>query len=80
MGVEAAFVSVRLKNGKVLDSLIRHCKGSALRPLSDEDISEKTLAQLKMVYSHQQAEKILQSAWAISSTHKMSEFCKTLFI
>ncbi len=80
MGVEAAFVSVRLKNGKVLDSLIRHCKGSALRPLSDEDISEKTLAQLKMVYSHQQAEKILQSAWAISSTHKMSDFCKILFI
>jgi 2-methylcitrate dehydratase PrpD len=78
MGREAATVRVALKNGKRLEASIADCRGSAKRPMTDEDISVKTLDQLRMVFPADRAERILDQSWKVGSLATVDPFCKQL--
>jgi 2-methylcitrate dehydratase PrpD len=62
---EAATARVVFKNGKVLTSSVKDCRGSAGRPLTDDDISVKTLNQLRVAFPAAAAERIVAECWKI---------------
>ena len=78
VGREAAGVRVVFKDGKALEAYVKDCRGSANRPLTDEDISIKTLEQLQVAFSKQASEKIVAEAWKIEQYPLVEPFCKTL--
>ena len=78
VGREAASVRVVFKDGKTLEASVKDCRGSARRPLTDEDISIKTLDQLQVPFSKQAAESIVAEAWKIEQYPLVAPFCKTL--
>ena len=78
IGREAANVRVTLKDGRVLTSNIKDCRGSAKRPLTDEDISVKTLDQLGVAFSKAQAEKITAECWKLESYSDIAPLARSL--
>jgi 2-methylcitrate dehydratase PrpD len=78
VGREAASVRVVFKDGKALEASVKDCRGSARRPLTDEDISIKTLDQLQVPFSKQAAESIVAEAWKLEQYPLVAPFCKTL--
>ena len=75
---EAANVCVLLKGGKQLQASVQHCRGSASRPLTDADITEKTRGQLRIAYPDAAAERILAQSWRIEECPRVDAFCKEL--
>ncbi|MGZ5119095.1 MAG: MmgE/PrpD family protein [Burkholderiales bacterium] len=63
---EAAYARVLLRNGTVLEERVLHCRGSEGRPMSDDDISVKTLAQLELAFDRAKAEELLAACWCIA--------------
>ena len=78
VGREAASARVVFKDGKTLQATVKDCRGSANRPLTDEDISAKTRGQLRIVFPQNAAERILAECWKIESYPLVEPFCKLL--
>lgn len=78
VGRDAARVRVILQDGRTCEASVRQCRGSPDRPLTDDDITEKTLAQLQTVYTPEAAEKILAESWRIEAWQDAGAFCTQL--
>ena len=78
VGREAAHARVVFKDGKALEASVKDCRGSAGRPLTDEDISVKTLAQLRVAFCAPAAETIIAECWKIEQYPLVAPLCKTL--
>jgi 2-methylcitrate dehydratase PrpD len=76
--MEAANVRVLLRNGRQLEGRVQHCRGSTGRPLTDADITEKTLGQLRTAYPDASAERILSQAWRIEECLRVDSFAREL--
>lgn len=74
---EAAQVRVTLKEGRQLEGGVRQCRGSPGRPLTDADLAEKALGQLRTAYPAA-AERILARAWEIADCARVADFCAEL--
>ena len=71
-------MSVLLTDGKRLQAIVQHCRGSASRPLTDEDITDKTRGQLRTAFPDAAAERILAQSWRIEECPRVDAFCKEL--
>ena len=78
VGRDAARVRVVLNDGTTKEADVRQCRGSPDRPMSDEDITDKTLAQLQIGYTASAAQQILAQCWRIEEWQDASAFCKQL--
>jgi 2-methylcitrate dehydratase PrpD len=78
VGKEAAHVRVTMNDGRVLESSVAACRGSVTRPLTDEDITVKTRAQLETAYSAAQSARILEASWAMEGCTSVREYCQLL--
>ncbi len=78
VGREAAHLRVVLADGKSMAAHVLHCRGSAERPLNDNDITDKTRGQLQTVYPQHKAEQILAQCWRIEDCARVDVLCKTL--
>jgi 2-methylcitrate dehydratase PrpD len=78
VGTEAASVGVVLKNGARLQASVANCRGSAGRPLTDDDISAKTRDQLRAAFAAERSEQILAQCWRIAELPKVDSFSKQL--
>ena len=78
VGRDAARVRVWLSDGTRLESNVAHCRGSIERPLTDDDITIKTRAQLQTVYAPAQSERILKQSWQMESCGNVADFCGSL--
>ena len=78
VGRDAARVRVVLDDGRTMEASVRQCRGSPDRPMSDDDITDKTLAQLQTVYAGSAAERILNQSWRIEEWQDAGEFCTLL--
>lgn len=78
VGREAAQVRVVLKDGSARAASVAHCRGSAERPLNDDDITDKTRSQLQLVFPAEKAERILAQCWRVGELEQVAPFCKTL--
>ncbi len=74
----AASARVMLNSGETLSADVAHCRGSEKRPMSDDDISEKTRAQLAFAYPEPQVEKILAACWALQGCTRAGDLCTFL--
>jgi len=80
IGREAARARVVLRDGRVLEADILRCRGSAGRPLTDEDLSDKTRGQLLTVFSSDASERILAECWRIEESPRVDALCKLLAV
>jgi 2-methylcitrate dehydratase PrpD len=78
VGREAAGARVVFKDGKTLEATIKDCRGSAGRPMTDDDISVKTLDQLQAAFSAPAAQHILAECWKIEQYPQVAPLCKLL--
>lgn len=78
VGRDAARLRVRLDDGTTLAAQVAHCRGSIERPLTDDDITVKTRAQLQTVYAAADSERILGQSWAIEGCASVADYCTTL--
>jgi 2-methylcitrate dehydratase PrpD len=74
----AAEVRVVLKNGEALHERVMECRGSAARPLTDEDLTLKSRGQLMTVFSAQGAERIVSECWRIAEYENAGTICAHL--
>jgi 2-methylcitrate dehydratase PrpD len=65
VGRAAATARIIFKDGKALEASVTDCRGSAGRPLSDDDISVKTLDQLRVAFAVPAAEAIVAECWQV---------------
>lgn len=78
VGRETAIARVILNSGDVLEARVAHCRGSVRRPLTDDDVSEKALAQLRTVYPARAADEILAHCWRIGECAEVAPLCQRL--
>jgi len=74
----AARARVLLDDGSVFAAHVPYCRGSAERPMSDEDLTVKTRGQLKTAYSARATERILRTGWGIADVPDVGALCRTL--
>ena len=80
IGREAARVRVVLDDGTTLAAQVAHCRGSSERPMSDDDISVKTRAQLQTVFAPAASERILTQCWQMEDCPDVAAFCRMLAV
>lgn len=78
MGKEAARVRVVMVDGAQFAASVSDCRGSVNRPMSDDDITTKTLGQLQTAYPAAKSARILDASWAMESCASVSGFCQLL--
>jgi 2-methylcitrate dehydratase PrpD len=78
VGREAATARIVFKDGKALEATVKDCRGSAGRPLTDEDISVKTLDQLRVAFAAANAERIVAECWKIEQFPRVEPLAKML--
>lgn len=62
---DAANVRVTLKGGATHDLHVDHCVGSRERPMSDDELQTKFLAQAEPVIGEQRARDLIASCWGL---------------
>jgi 2-methylcitrate dehydratase PrpD len=70
---DEAYVSITLKDRRVLEKHVEHALGSIERPMSDEDLEEKFLYLCDGVLSREQAQRALASFWSADSIKDAAE-------
>jgi 2-methylcitrate dehydratase PrpD len=75
VGREAAHVRVLLDNGAKLEARVAHCRSSSERPLTDDDITAKTRAQLQTVYAPADCERLLAQSWQLEVCAGVAQYC-----
>jgi len=78
MGREAACAVVVLNDGRRLEATVPRCRGSEGRPLTDDDISAKTLGQLRIAYDGAKAAALLAASWRIGEYPEVAALCAML--
>jgi len=78
IGREAASVRVILDGGRSVAARVQRCRGSAGRPLTDTDLTEKTRGQLLTVFPVAETERILADCWNIEEYSRVDPLCKQL--
>jgi 2-methylcitrate dehydratase PrpD len=61
---DEAYISIKLKDGRVLDKHVEHALGSLERPMSDTDLEAKFLRLCEGVLSADQAQRVLDAYWS----------------
>jgi len=61
---DEAYVSITLKDGRVLEKHVEHALGSLERPMSNTDLEGKFLRLCEGVLSAEQAQRVLNAFWS----------------
>lgn len=70
---EEAFVSVRLRNGRTVETHIRHAIGSVENPMSDEALEHKFLDQAQDVMAADGLRALIDACWDIENLDSVRE-------
>lgn len=69
-------VTVRLKDGRVLEKHIEHAIGSRERPMTDADLSEKFHGLADDILGGDQAARLLDTTWSVESLSDAAAICR----
>jgi 2-methylcitrate dehydratase PrpD len=64
-GRDGASAEVRLRDGRVLQSRVAHCRGSAARPMADNELEDKLLMQARGVVTDAAARDLIKHCWVL---------------
>jgi 2-methylcitrate dehydratase PrpD len=73
LDADGARVVVTLRDGRRLKASVGPCLGSALRPMSDEQINTKFLAQTETVLSGQRTRQLADVCWDLASVNDVGQ-------
>jgi len=73
---EEAYVSITLKNGKVVDKHVENAIGSVQRPLTTEQLEHKFADQAQVTLPKSQIEDLMAICWDVENLASMSELAK----
>jgi 2-methylcitrate dehydratase PrpD len=76
---DAARAEIRLRDGRILKAHVAHARGSAARPLTDEELSEKFLAQAESILDRAAAQDLLARAWRLVEAKDVRSALAPLF-
>lgn len=77
-GAETASARIVLKNGQAFDTHVAHCRGSIGRPLTDDEVSEKTRAQCELIFTADKTGQLLDGAWRIEQSAAVGAYTASL--
>ncbi|NBR28815.1 MAG: MmgE/PrpD family protein [Betaproteobacteria bacterium] len=77
-GAETAAARIVLKNGQSFDTHVEHCRGSIGRPLTDDELAEKTRAQCQLIFSEEKTAQLLDCAWRIEQSANVGTYAASL--
>lgn len=63
---ESAKLTVHLRNGEVLEQVVEKCRGSAQRPMTDQEIEDKFRTQCEDRVAKADADTIAQAVWTLT--------------
>lgn len=66
---DAARVAILLRDGRRLEATVGPCLGSAWRPMTDEQIEAKFLAQTEPILGAERARQLVRHCWDLPATH-----------
>jgi 2-methylcitrate dehydratase PrpD len=75
---EAAQLRVLMRDGRVLTTSVERCIGAEGVPISDDDLSRKTIGQLESAYAPATSRRILEQAWAMTDAPRADAMCEAL--
>jgi 2-methylcitrate dehydratase PrpD len=70
---DEAYVSITLKDGRILEKHVEHALGSLERPMSNADLERKFLRLCEGVLSAEQAQRVLGNFWSADLTKDAGE-------
>lgn len=73
---EEAFVSITLKNGKVVDKHIEHAIGSVQRPLTTAQLEHKFADQAQSALPMSQIENVMTMCWEVEGLNVVSDISR----
>jgi 2-methylcitrate dehydratase PrpD len=73
---DEAHITIRLKDGRVLEKHVKHALGSLERPMSDFDLERKFLRLCDGVLEREQAERALDRFWSAETMKDVAELTK----
>jgi 2-methylcitrate dehydratase PrpD len=69
-------VTIRLKNGKVLEKFVEHAVGSLDRPMSDADLEAKFRGLAEAVLSRAEADRLIRLCWDVAKLADAAEIAR----
>ncbi|USW58864.1 Putative MmgE/PrpD superfamily protein [Septoria linicola] len=75
---DEAYMTVRLRNGKILDKHVEHAVGSLEKPMTDSDLSDKFLDQCGLVLRREAAGEASALAWGLGEADDVGEILRRL--
>ena len=70
---------VTLKGGRIIKSHVEHCRGSLVRPMSDDNLSVKFRGQAALVIADAEVELLLAACWSIRGNQDVGALAKQFF-
>ena len=75
---EAAHVKVVMQDGTTYEVHCDNARGTPARPITDEDISEKTRLQLEIVFDKAKSQRVVDDCWRIADAPDVAPFVQSL--
>lgn len=66
IGEDQVVISLRLRDGRVIEKRIEHAIGSVKRPLSNSELDAKFMRQSSLVIGEEKAGALLNAAWQVA--------------
>lgn len=73
---DEAYVSVKLKNGKLLEKHVDHALGSLERPMSNADLESKFRGLTGEILTKEEADRLLGLCWNVESLKDVADLVK----
>ena len=70
-------ITMKLKDGRVLEKLVEHCMGSVDNPMRDADLEAKFRAQCKGILPAARVEKLIGLCWGVGKVKSAAEMART---
>lgn len=76
MHEDQVHVTIKLKNGKVLEKIVEHVVGSLGKPMSDADLEAKFRGQCAGILSGPGMEKLIKLCWDVEKLEDVAEVAR----
>ena len=73
---DQVYITVRLKNGKVLEKHVEHAVGSLDRPMSDFDLEAKFRGLAEGILSKPETDKLIRLCWDVAKLNDAAEVAR----
>jgi 2-methylcitrate dehydratase PrpD len=76
---DAASATVYLTDGQALSASVKHARGSAARPMTDSELSDKFMVQALTVLEKRAAEHLLDKLWSVEASADVGGIVREFF-